>query len=138
MSPTLTDDFKRQIGITDYSVYSDPFEEPPIDVSLFAVLDRKTFGTAFQEVAERPYKILPYINAISLVEEGRVFRAANAAQAGTITPEEDRFLNRYLADRQRESSFGYKVANMALNIVPYALEFASGGAIIKGGATAVV
>ena len=104
---------------------------------IYQTLDRKTWRDAFTEVAERPYKIVPYLNMIGLAETARVFNASRAARKGTITPEEDRFLNRFLADRQREQSFGYKVWNMSLNIVPYAFEFISGGAIIKGGAAAV-
>ena len=100
-----------------------------------AILDSKTWRDAFGDVAENPAHYVPYLNAIPDVSNAyKSFSAASAVRNGTATPEQEEYLNSFLADRQRDQTFGYKAWNLALNAVPYALEFLIGGKAIKAGA----
>jgi len=94
--------------------------------------ERRTWTDAFADVAENPHSYLPYINALDLVKTGKVYMAAKAYEAGTATPEQEAYLNSFLADRQRESSLGYKAWSTALRMPAYALEFLTAGGFIKG------
>jgi hypothetical protein len=101
---------------------------------VLGVPDRKTWKDAFANVARRPYSYIPYFNMLDLKDSGKVLSAARAVQRGEATPEQEEYLNTFLADQQRTSTTAYKMWDIALRMPAYALEFVSIGGIIKGAA----
>ena len=94
-------------------------------------LGKKDWKDAFGDVKSNISSYIPYLNAKDIYDSARMFKLSHMVLNEEASREEEEELDRFLADRQRESSMAYKVWSVALRIPAYSGEFLTGGGIIK-------
>ncbi len=111
----------------------------------FAPPDAKGFTDRMREFSLG--EVIPYVHMIpEIADAWKYNRLAGAVRDGTATKEDERELVTHLANQQRDQSFGYKSADIAINGIPYMIEFGletallwkAGGGVTIGSAKAAL
>ena len=81
-----------------------------------------------RSLEESPGQLVPYWAGVEDVsEQGMLFAAAQAMEAGTATPEQERALLAFLAQQDRPQTMGYRVASILAGMPSYVGEFLTSG-----------
>jgi hypothetical protein len=108
--------------------------EPEFDATGegFGLSGKRDWTDALRQFKESPSSFVPFLNAIDIFDSVKLYRAAQAVRNNRATPEQRNLITRYTAQQQQDTTWGFKVADIAMRIPAYAVEFMTGGLLLKG------
>ncbi len=107
-------------------------QETPISLSLLPSL---TWLDKVDELKSNPAKLIPFVSSgVEIYTIGKLLKTALDLEADREVSEEDLLtLKEYVARSQRDKDWGYQVADVISNLLPFAGEFLATGGIYAAG-----
>ncbi|KKN45281.1 hypothetical protein LCGC14_0684670 [marine sediment metagenome] len=131
--PEITDK-----GMSQYFNPRVPGTVEGVDPTALGALPTKTWLDKVKEVIEDPLQLIPFVaSGAEIVELGRLMKTAKDLEDGKEVSEEDLLaLKAYVARATMDTTWGFEVADVIAQIVPFAGEFIATGGIFSAGKTA--
>ena len=80
-------------------------------------------------------ELLPYVGTgFEANEQREIWNAVNAAQKGEATPEQEKMVLDWVNQNKAKKGMGYYAGSLLVRAPGYAIEFATGGLLLKGAA----
>ena len=111
---------------------------PSAGIVKFEGFDKLDYKDAFRDIGENPSYYAPYLNLTETFDQVSVFRAVKAMEDGTADETQMAMVDEYIEKMNSERTSGYKFVSTVFKLPAFALEFISGGGIIKGTGKAVL
>ncbi len=133
--PLITDK-----GMGDFFSPRVPGTVEGIDSAALGALPTKTWLDKVQEIKDDPVQLVPFLaSGAEIIELGKLMLIAKKLEDGKEVSREDLLTLKAYVDRATmDTTWGFEVADVIAQIVPFAGEFIATGGIFTAGKTAAV
>jgi hypothetical protein len=102
-------------------------------------LPEKTFTTAFREIKDQPAKVLPFLQGGNEAAHAiELYNAGKRLEDDTASARDVALMRDYIKRSQQDTSWGYDVANLVTQSIPFAVELGLTGGIYTAGRKAAM
>ncbi len=133
--PQITDQ-----GIKDYFNERVPGTVEGISAEALGKLPTLTWLDRVQELKDNPEQLVPFVaSGVQIVKLGQLLKIAKDIEDGKDVSQEDLLILKAYVDRATaDTTWGFEVADVISQLVPFAGEFIATGGIFSAGKTATV
>uniref|UniRef100_A0A6M3K9Z4 Uncharacterized protein n=1 Tax=viral metagenome TaxID=1070528 RepID=A0A6M3K9Z4_9ZZZZ len=127
-------------GMSQYFSERVPGTVEGVAYEALGTLPTKNWLDRVQEVMDDPLKMIPFVaSGVEIIEIGKLLQSAKDLEDGKEVSQEDlQALRDYVARATMDTTWGYEVADVIAQIIPFAGEFIATGGIFSVGKTAAV
>jgi len=127
-------------GLKDYFSARVPGTVEGVDSAAIGALPTKSWLDKVEEVKDDPIKLVPFVSSgVEIVEIGKLLKIALDLENGKEVSKEDFLaLKAYVERATMDTTWGYEVADVISQLIPFAVEFIATGGIFSTGKMATV
>lgn len=121
-------------GIANF-FYGDNKTEAELNLSNTSTpLPEKTFFTAFKEIKDEPAKVLPFLQGGNEAAHAiELYNAGKRLEDDTASARDVALMRDYIKRSQQDTSFGYDVASLVTQSIPFMAELGLTGGVYTAG-----